>query len=124
MKDDEIGQHHRDCHDSEYDGAKQIGPQKKTLQAMIYRLYEATDYMSDEEMLDAFCAKHGEQWREFRNSLEPRRYELVRDGKLENSGQRRAGRSGIRRIVWRIVQPVDPVEEEVADEPPGQKELY
>jgi hypothetical protein len=94
-----IGQHHRDCHESELEGAEQIAPQIETMRVRILALFEAHGPMTDEELLDRYNALHD---RIAINSLVPRRYELVRDGKLENSGERRKGRSGVKRIVWRV----------------------
>lgn len=92
-----LGQHHRDPHDSELDGAERIASKVETLQARVKGLFEQYGAMTDEELLDHYTSQFGTI---YKNSLEPRRYELVRDGWLEKSLERRPGKSGVRRIVW------------------------
>jgi cytochrome c2 len=95
-----IGQHHTECHDSEMDGAKQIGPQIATLHARVLALFEAYGFMTDEELLDRYVTRWGAI---SKNSLEPRRNELVREQQVMNTGLRKSGRSGVKRIVWGLV---------------------
>ena len=94
------GQHHTECHDSEMDGAKQIGPQIATLHARVLALFDAYGFMTDEELLDRYVTRWGSI---SKNSLEPRRNELVREQQVMNTGLRKPGRSGVKRIVWGLV---------------------
>lgn len=94
-----LGQYHRDCHDTEYDGAQAIGPQIATLRAQVMALFRKHGPMTDDELMDAYTAAHGSI---YKNSLEPRRYELVKDGLLEKTAAKRKGKSGVSRIVWGI----------------------
>lgn len=94
---DEIGQHHTDCHESERDGAAAIGPHASRIQGQVMSLFSKYGPMTDEELLERYVATYGHI---YKNSLEPRRYELVRAGALCKSAIRRQGKSGVRRIVW------------------------
>lgn len=94
---DEIGQHHTDCHESELDGAKAIGAYASRIQGHVMTLFTTYGPMTDEELLERYIATYGHI---YKNSLEPRRYELVRAGALCKSAMRRQGKSGVRRIVW------------------------
>ena len=104
-----LGQHHRDPHDSELEGAERIAPKVETLQERVKKLFLTFGAMTDEELLEAYVANYEPI---YKNSLEPRRYELVRDGWLEKSAERRPGKSGVKRIVWAPAGPK------------GQRELW
>ena len=53
-----LGQHHRDPHDSELEGAERIASKVETLQERVKKLFLTFGAMTDEELLEAYVANY------------------------------------------------------------------
>ena len=102
-----FGQYHTDAGDSELAGAVAIAPKLDNLKIRVLTLFREHHRLTDEELLARYIARWGEI---YKNSLEPRRYELAKLGLVRKSDERRKGKSGVGRIVWAYV----PREEQLA----------
>ncbi len=94
--------HHRECLDAEREAAELIAPARATIQARVLTLFREHGPMTDEELLARYRERYGPI---MKNSLEPRRCELVDGGHLEATGERRKGQGRVSRTVWRVAGP-------------------
>ena len=95
-----LGQHHVDAGDSELAGAVAIAPRLANLHERVLALFRERRDLTDEELRAAYVARWGHVEK---NSLEPRRYELVQMRLVMKTDTRRPGKSGVGRIVWAYV---------------------
>ena len=77
-----------------YEAAESIEGKRLTLREQVYRFIEASGGATDIEIADALGLAE--------NTARPRRYELEREGRIVDSGQRRQTPSKRAAIVWMI----------------------
>lgn len=108
----EIGAFRRDGPDSMLAGAMAIAPALKTIRGRVLSLFEQHRRLTDEEMVEHYATLWGAS--DYR-SLGTRRNELVKQGVVGDSGDRKRSSHGVNVIIWALKGDADDGSEAAAD---------